>query len=130
LLRAGKRVVLLVDNPTFRAPPLCVSRITSVSWVDHVLNLRAGVSSCEISRQDQLKASAKYRTLLATIVAKYPGGVFLFDSLDDLCDPLTAVCSALDAGHHLYAYSDHISAFAARKIARRLVPFVVDIADR
>ncbi len=128
LLGAGKKVVLLVDNPTFRAPLLCVSRTTSVPWVDLVLNLKAGISSCAISRQAQLEVSSKYRALLATIAAKHPGGVFVFDSLDVLCDPVTAVCSAMEGSHHLYSYSDHISNFAAYKIARRLIPFVEQIA--
>ncbi|MBC7663493.1 MAG: acyltransferase [Caulobacter sp.] len=128
LLNAGKKVVLLVDNPTFRAPPLCVSRTTSVRWIDRLLNLEAGTSSCEISRSDQLKVSARYRALLDAVVARHPGQVFLFDSLDVLCDPVTTVCSAMDGPHHLYSYSDHISAFAARRIAQRLVPFVRVIA--
>lgn len=130
LLNAGKKVVLLVDNPTFRAPLLCVSRTTSVPWVDSVLNLKAGTSTCEISRQNQLNVSAKYRTLLSAIAAKYPKRVFIFDSLDVLCDPVTTICSTMDGSHHLYSYSDHISVFAAHKIARTLVPFVDEIATQ
>jgi hypothetical protein len=30
----------------------------------------------------------------------------------------------------LYSYSDHISDFAAREIARRLIPFAEDFAGR
>lgn len=130
LLKAGKKIVLVVDNPTFRAPPLCVSRITPVPWINRALKLKAGVSTCEISRQDQLKVSAKYRALLAAVVARHREGVYIFDSLDVLCDPATTICSAMDGGHHLYSYSDHISAFAAHKIARNLIPFVESIAQR
>lgn len=129
LLSAGKKVVLLVDNPTFRNPLLCVSRTTSVPWVDRVLHLEAGLSSCEMSREKQLEMSAKYRILLASVAAKHPNKVFVFDTLDILCEPITSKCSAMDGGHHLYSYSDHISAFAARKIAKKLVPFVESIAS-
>ena len=129
LAKAGKKVVLLVDNPTFRDPMLCVSRTTSVAWIDSVLDLRAGVSTCEIARAAHLRQSARYRQLLAAVVDRFPGQAFVFDTLDVLCDPVLATCSAMDGEHHLYSFTDHISTFAANRIAAKLVPFVESLGD-
>ena len=129
LVDAGKKVVLLLDNPTFRDPVLCASRTTSVGWVNALLHLRAGQSSCQMSIDKQLALSARYRQLLDAVAARHPGAAKVFDTLQVLCDQSTGTCSGMAGDHHLYSYSDHISLFAAQEVAATLIPFVEQYAN-
>jgi len=68
--------------------------------------------------------------VLDRVVANYPGKAFVFDSLPELCDMASRMCLPTMDGRFLYAYTDHVSEFGAHRIARRLVPFVEEIARR
>jgi hypothetical protein len=89
-----------------------------------MIDLNTGRAGCSIGYQRQLELSQNYRTLLRRIAEKYPTQVRIFDPTDLLCDVKGGVCSSSKDGKMLYSYNDHISEFAAREIARRLIPFV------
>jgi peptidoglycan/LPS O-acetylase OafA/YrhL len=130
LVGSGKKVVITVDNPTLVDPKYCLSRVTSIEAINDIIDLGAQRAGCSIAYGRQIELSQKYRTLLRRIAEKYPDNVRIFDPTDLLCDLKTGQCSTFRDGKMLYSYSDHISDFAAREIARRLIPFAEDFAGR
>ncbi|MBI3903148.1 MAG: acyltransferase [Nitrosomonadales bacterium] len=127
LIRAGKKVVITVDNPTFRDPKQCIRRITSLSWLNRAMNLGHD-PSCSVSYDRHLELTAQYRMVLDRLQAKYPDKLRIFDTLGQLCDMEDRMCTPFHEGRLLYSYGDHISQYASTRIAAKLVPFVEDFA--
>jgi peptidoglycan/LPS O-acetylase OafA/YrhL len=110
--KAGKRVVLVVDNPALPSPQDCLPRISSANWVNQFLGNKkneACVISLEVFRQERLL----YTNLLSNLKAKYPNTVEIFDPTLIYCDEQAGTCEALREGKTLYSYTDHISGYAA-----------------
>jgi peptidoglycan/LPS O-acetylase OafA/YrhL len=127
LTSAGKAVVMIVDNPTLPDPADCVSRVTSLPFLNDALALRKRRSDCTITYARQLELSKPYRDVLFALKAKHER-LQLFDTLDVLCEE-KRVCSAADReGKVLYSYGDHVSELGASLVARALWPMLRDAA--
>jgi peptidoglycan/LPS O-acetylase OafA/YrhL len=121
LLGAGKRVILVVDNPSLPdarnclLPPRFVPPQPLGSWfsVD-------GPGRCRIGLQRHRELSARYRALLEEVRSLAPERIAIFDTLPYLCDAASDSCTHRDGEGPLYSYSDHISGHAARKIGAAL----------
>lgn len=123
LVAAGKRVVLMVDNPTLLDPHDCVRRSTALPVVNALLS-REMPAGCSISLERHFQLTKQYRDLLAGVEATFPGKVKVFDPLKLLCDEMAGVCLPVRGGRLMYSYSDHISDYAAGLIGRELNGFV------
>lgn len=123
-VRAGKKVVLTVDNPTFKDPKLSMPRTLGSPYLDKLMGLKREFRPFSISYDRHMELTRQYRALLNKVQAKYPAQVRIFDPLDQLCDMKKRVCSSMLNGKLLYSYSDHISDFASVRIAKKLDPFV------
>ncbi|WP_050419102.1 acyltransferase family protein [Bradyrhizobium tropiciagri] len=123
LIKAGKKVVLTIDNPALNDPKECLSRVTAIPFLRRVLKA-SRVDGCSISYDRFLELSAQYRLLLEKLKRKHPEDLLIFDPLDLLCDMKARLCSSSLDGRLLYDDSDHISQYSSFRIARKLVPFV------
>ena len=123
LLRHGKKVVLLVDNPTLLAPKNCVVRNIAASAADD-LNYDNG--KCAMGLPRHLELSAQYRKLLFELERRYASDVVVFDTVKYLCDEERQICSPFKNGRMLYSYADHISDYAAGLIAQDLNRLLVE----
>ena len=121
LVGSGKRVVLVVDNPTLLYPTDCMLRKTSLSWLNSFLKTDLPVG-CTVSVADQLSRSARYRYLLNTVASQFPSLVKIFDTIPILCED--GKCLPYKDGHMLYSYTDHVSDYAAGIIGRQLNAFM------
>ena len=128
LIASGKKIVLTIDNPALRAPKQCISRTTGISAVNWVLSLKA-VPKCSVPLDLFLDQSRQYRNVLTEIKRRYADMVIIVDTTDLLCDESRRVCEPTMDGRPLYSFSDHVSGFAAAKIANRLVPIAENLAD-
>lgn len=125
LLRdAGKKVILVVDNPTLPPPEDCLDRVTGFFWINRVLVKRN--PKCELPLARHLFLSQKYRRLLEQLRAEFPGDVQIFDPTRFYCDEKAGLCGPRDraTGRFLYSYSDHISDFAAGLVGKELNHFL------
>jgi peptidoglycan/LPS O-acetylase OafA/YrhL len=129
LVKAGKKVVITVDNPTLKDPKLCIPRITALNFINKTMQL-GRARTCSISYDQHLELSAQYRLLLERLQEKYPDHLSVFDTLDQLCDMKNRLCSTFLDGRILYKFSDHISQYASVRIAKKLIPFVEDFAQK
>ena len=123
LLAAGKKIILLVDNPTFPDPKDCMNRQTGSEVVNRLL-LNNPNEKCSITIEHHLELSAQYRQLLREIAARNPYTVKIFDTTRYLCDSDKGVCRSHKDGRLLYSYSDHISDYAAGLIGRGINDFL------
>ncbi len=123
LIRADKKVVIVVDNPTLLDPKNCLQRVTSVGFINDLLNkdLRPG---CSISIDTHLALSRPYRDILSNLELRYPGKVRIFDTLKYLCDTDRGICLPSKNGRLMYSYTDHISDYAAGLIGKDLNDFL------
>lgn len=119
LVRAGKQVVLLVDNPTLPYPEDCISRRTS-SKLLNILLLEEENERCNQDLQRHLELSSQYRQLLDEVAAHDPKNISVFDTIEHLCDTKAGVCTSHKDGRLLYSYTDHISDYAAGLIGKDL----------
>lgn len=127
MIDAGKKVVLVVDNPSLKDPKQCITRKTAFILLDNFLSLD-NTYQCHISYESHLKTSEKYRKLLESIRELNPEMIYIYDPLHLLCDIQQNKCTTVLNGKLLYGYSDHISPYTSMLIAEELVPFVEKIA--
>ncbi len=122
LVKAGKRVVLLVDNPTLPDPKVCVRRTTALSGLNAWFGLETPLvrPHCELPLALQLERSQPYRALLGEIEARFAGRVELFDPSPLLCDMARGVCPPVMDGRLMYGFTDHISDHSAGLVGRAL----------
>lgn len=117
LVSGGKKVVLLVDNPTLPHMEDCIDRVTSSSYVNKIL-AKPSSQSCQITLTMQRKLSAQYLDLLNAVEKSHPGEVSVFDASDALC--VSGVCSPTKDGKFLYNVTDHISEYGAKLVGAEL----------
>ncbi len=120
LVDAGKKVVLIVDNPTLLDPKECAPRTHAGGAVAE------DAGKCDIRLSDHLRWSAQYRRLLAAVAATRPGDVVVFDPTSVLCDEARDLCPMFRNGRILYAATDHISDYASGLIGARLNAFMLE----
>ena len=128
LVKAGKKVVITVDNPTLKEPRKCVSRASGLDFVNDFLGLVPNQSLCNITFDRHMELSRQYRGLLENLQVKYAGQLRIFDPLNLLCDMKSRICGSFLDGFILYGYSDHISERASVLVASKLLPFVESFA--
>ncbi len=119
----GKKVVLVIDNPTLPDPRSCVSGgMTPSPWLNQVIK-RKPHPRCTISYQEHVRGTAPYRALVQAVQAQHPE-LTVFDPTPLLCDVAHDRCTMIDQGQYLYSYSDHLSDFANSRLAAQLLPIV------
>jgi len=119
LVAAGKRVVLVVDNPTLPHPEDCLSRKTSSAFFNELLAAPLN-PACRIGVARHLALSRQYRDVLFAIQARHPDAVSVFDTVPILCDEERDVCAPSRNGRFLYGVTDHVSEYGARLIGEQL----------
>lgn len=117
-IKAKKKVVLVIDNPTLPYPEDCLYRKTDLLFLNKILVNEN--SKCELDLTTHYKLSKKYRNLLYKIQAKYPKDILVFDTVPLLCDLKNNKCSHRKNGKHLYMFTDHISDYAAGNVGSEL----------
>ncbi|MFS2015811.1 acyltransferase family protein [Massilia sp. CT11-108] len=122
IVRARKKVVLVVDNPTLAHPEDCLGRIASIPVVNKLFV--AENENCRISLDRQLQLSQKYRSVLEDVRAVFTDDVALFETAKYLCDDVTGYCGMRKDGRFLYGHTDHISDYAAGLIGKDLNAFL------
>ena len=122
---AGKRVVLVVDNPSLADSKDCIKRATSSNVINRLLGGYKN-NACAVPLSEFYAHTKGYREMLAKIESKHPGFVFIFDPTDIYCDAAENVCEAFRYGRPMYHYGaiDHISDFAGGLVGARLNDFV------
>jgi hypothetical protein len=119
LIKAGKKIVLIVDNPTLPDPADCLDRKTSSLLLNKLL-LKEPNKGCRLSLDRHLELTRKYRRLLQEVQSTDPEHIKIFDTTQYLCDMEQEVCLSHKNGRRLYEYSDHISDYGAGLIGEGL----------
>lgn len=123
LQAAGKRVLFVIDHPTFPAPRDCIAgRRLGLPFAVRTgsLEIRAG---CAVPLAEHLEQAADYRVLVTRLAEAAPGLV-IYDTLAVLCDKSSGICPVLEDGRFLYSDDDHLSDAASALIARDLLPWL------
>jgi len=115
--------VLVVDNPSFKEPKLCVKRITAFDTVNSYIE-RKERSNCSISIERHMELSQQYRQLLSEVRNLNPEMISIFETYKHLCDVKSGLCLPHKDEKLLYSYSDHISDYAAETIGKDLNKFL------
>ncbi|MGB8516285.1 MAG: acyltransferase family protein [Gallionella sp.] len=120
LENAGKRVVWIIDNPTFPDPRSCISGgATSSPMLNHFLRRKEN-RRCTLRYADHLTGTRVYREFVAVLQVAHPS-MIVYDPTPLLCDTAHDVCSVTQNGNFLYSYGDHISDYANSIIAKDLL---------
>ena len=123
LIASGKRVVLVLDNPTLPDPNSCIQGdMTPYAWLNHVVYRQAN-PDCRLSLKAHLAGTAAYRAFFEDLVKAKPS-VVLFDTTPLLCDSAADLCTYHERRQFLYSYGNHISDFASSKLANQLLPML------
>jgi peptidoglycan/LPS O-acetylase OafA/YrhL len=120
LEKAGKRVALIVDNPTLPDPAQCMERSAMKYRVIRVLG-RPDLAACTLPYNDYLKVTQHYRTMIAELQTLHPK-LLVLDPAPLLCDEARGVCPISQNGSFLYSYGDHVSDYSNTIVARRFIP--------
>lgn len=122
LERAGKKVILVIDNPALPEPSDCIARKTSLDFVNKYLI--DSNPECTQPLKNVIYYTKSYRALLYETQSKHSKNTYIFDPTDIYCDRIRGVCGASRDGKMLYAYSDHISDYAAGLVGEKLNDFL------
>ena len=127
LLRHGKKVVLVMDNPDLPDPRDCMDRAalewSAVRTILGVERTAAQITRCDLRLADHLSETRGYRAMIAEIAARRPGLV-VYDPTHALCDYERGICPMVVNRSYLYSYGNHISDSGAGLIAKQLLPLV------
>lgn len=130
LVEAGKKVVLVVDNPTLPHPHSCLERRTAIAGLNALLAVEEKNGPCYISIGEHLTLSAQYLKVLERIAGTHGADrVAVFDTVPVLCEPSRGGCFSVREGRMLYGNTDHVSDFAAGLVGSELNRFVGQGAD-
>jgi len=127
LEQAHKKVIVIVDNPTFPDPTSCIyGGLTSSKLLNQIFTRKAN-PYCSINYDEFLKGTNAYRLWLKDLQALHPKAI-IFDTSPYLCDIKNNICGITEGNQFLYSYSNHISDYAAKKIGLALTPIVDQLA--
>ena len=133
LLPANKKIIFVVDNPHFPDASDCLNRKTGSSALNQWLHLRPN-PRCTISIEAQKNYMAAYLNTLNQLPIRYPGKVFVFDTVPLLCNTQAGMCESTmrieeinPQNHYLYSVTDHLSFFAASRVGAELNRFILEI---
>jgi peptidoglycan/LPS O-acetylase OafA/YrhL len=119
LKAAGKKIVILEDNPTLAFPEDCLQRKSTIPVINYFFPKKLN-PRCVLTVDQHLQRTEQYRRLLLKLEKNNPGVVSIFYSTPILCDEKKGLCEISKNGRLLYSYSDHISDYAAGLIGRPL----------
>jgi peptidoglycan/LPS O-acetylase OafA/YrhL len=125
LKAAGKKVVILEDNPTLAFPEDCLERKSTISAINYFFP-KALNPRCTLSLEEHQKRTEQYRRLLIKLEKNNPGTVSIFYTTPILCDEVKGRCEISKNRRLLYSYSDHISDYSAGLIGRPLNEWLRD----
>ena len=129
LKAAGKKVVILEDNPTLAFPEDCLQRKSTISAINYFFPKKLN-PRCVLTVDQHLQRTEQYRRLLAKLEKNNPGTVQIFYTTPILCDKSKGLCEISKNGRLLYSYSDHISDYSAGLIGRPLNEWLRDQASK
>ena len=127
LEHSGKRVVFVIDSPTFPDPTSCISGGLTPSAILNQFLRRKENPLCRISYAQQLARTKPYLEFVNELKRLNPG-LIIYDPTPLLCDIPNNVCTILRDGKFLYSYGDHISDYANSMIARDMLPVIRKLA--
>lgn len=116
---AGKRVIFVVDNPTFPDPRSCISGGATSSEFWNQFLRRKENPYCTLKYSDHLEGTYGYSIFAERLKQAHPA-LLVFDQAPYLCDIPNNVCSVTQENNFLYSYGDHISDYANTLLARQL----------
>jgi SGNH domain (fused to AT3 domains)/Acyltransferase family len=120
LERAGKRVIFVLDNPTFPDPKSCISGgVTSSPWLNQFLRRKEN-PHCQTRYTDYLNGMGLYWQFVEKLQRVNPN-LIVYDPTDLLCDVAKNNCSVVKNGKFLYSYGNHISDYANSLIAKDML---------
>ena len=122
LKASGKKIVIVVDNPTLPHPEDCISRQTEIAIVNKVV-VREN-PDCMLSVTNHRLLTKKYWDLLNKLKDTYPEDLSIFETLEYYCDLNGGVCTHSKDGRALYSYTDHISDYASGLVGKALNDFL------
>jgi hypothetical protein len=121
---AGKKIVLVVDNPTLPHPEDCLFRKTEIDFINRLLVKEN--TKCSLPLVRHIALTEKYRTLLEEVRISYPEDVLIYDVTNSLCDTANGTCGYQKDGRYLYGYTDHVSDYASGLIGAGLNSFLAN----
>jgi peptidoglycan/LPS O-acetylase OafA/YrhL len=122
LHQAGKRVVMVVDNPTLPDPGRCMDRSAlAPALVRAALDTspRSPNDHCAISYQTHMRETQQYRAIVDQLQQRHPD-LLVYDPAGVLCDRQHDVCPMTIGDKFLYSYDDHVSDFANGRMAAEI----------
>jgi peptidoglycan/LPS O-acetylase OafA/YrhL len=123
LTESGKKIVLLVDNPTLPHQEDCLQRTTDLKLINHLISRKSN-QNCWLNINRYYELSMQYRKLLTELKENHPSKIEIFDTTKYLCDLDQGICSHFKNEHLLYGVSDHISDYSAGLIGKDLNDFL------
>jgi peptidoglycan/LPS O-acetylase OafA/YrhL len=129
LKAAGKKVVILEDNPTLAFPEDCLQRKSTISAINYFFPKKLN-PRCVLTVDQHLQRTEQYRRLLAKLEKNNPGTVKIFYTTPILCDESKGLCEISKNGRLLYSYSDHISDYSAGLIGKPLNEWLRDQSNK
>jgi peptidoglycan/LPS O-acetylase OafA/YrhL len=120
-ISAGKKIIIVTDNPTLPDPRDCLNRRTSLGFINKLFSLSLKTNpNCHLELKNHLLLSKKYRDLLNELQSKFAPNVIIFETTKYMCDVEKGVCLPYKNGRAMYSITDHISDYAAGLIGKDL----------
>jgi peptidoglycan/LPS O-acetylase OafA/YrhL len=121
-IKKNKKVVLVIDNPALPNPEDCANRRTAITFINSIFERNNKDCVASLNKfNEQIKI---YREIFLKIKMSHPGHVEIFDATNIYCDTTSQTCSAVKNGRLMYAYTDHISDYAAGLVGKSLNNFL------
>jgi peptidoglycan/LPS O-acetylase OafA/YrhL len=128
LENADKRVMFVIDNPTFPDPRSCISGgLTSSETLNQFLRRKEN-PRCTIRHTDHLAGVHPYLQFVEALKKRNPN-LIVYDPTPLLCDTANNICPVTRYGKFIYSYGDHISDYANSMLARDMLPIVRKISQ-
>ena len=127
MVGSGKKVVFVIDHPTFPDPTSCVSGgATSSDFLNQFLRRKEN-TRCTIRYTNHLVGTQIYRQFVDELKRLHPD-LKVYDPTPLLCDIDRNVCAVTHKGKFLYSYGDHISDYSNSRIAKAMLPVVRELS--
>ncbi len=129
---AGKQVVFVVDNPPLPEAIDCAGRKTASTQLNRWFHLehRGANPDCSLPVDKFRRDAEKYFQLIHRLQFEFAHGFKVFDASTIYCDGPSGLCGATKQSRLLYAYTDHISDFAAGLVGEKLNPYLAQLTAK
>jgi peptidoglycan/LPS O-acetylase OafA/YrhL len=125
LENSGKRVVFLIDNPTFPDPRSCIAGgMTESDFLNQILQRKPN-PRCAIDYSDHIEGTSAYRAFVDRLSRAHPK-MIIYDPTPLLCDLTQNLCKITYDNKFLYSYSDHYSDYGNSRVGRDLLRMLVE----